>query len=133
MSHLGDVFIKWNNERCNRHALARASEQWYISIYIFLWMKTFLKTGVYIYIYIYIYILLYINTRKHNSRNYILRAAHIVIRYFFLPFHWPRANFFFVPANSYQQIMVCSCAILSICVLLPIKFCSCVIENHTLV
>ena len=55
-SHSSDDFVKSNNDRRRTHTRARASEQWYISIYIFLWMKTFLKTGVYIYIYIYIYI-----------------------------------------------------------------------------
>ena len=36
------------------HTGARARKQKYISIYIYLYMKTFLKTGVYIDIYIYI-------------------------------------------------------------------------------
>ena len=42
----------------------------------------------------------------------------------FLPFHWPKAHH--VTANNFLQIMVCSCAMSSNCVLLQIIFCSCV-------
>ena len=56
------------------HTGARAREQKYMSIYIYLCMKTFLKTGVYIYI-IYIFLTLdfYYNC-SFNANAYFERA-----------------------------------------------------------
>ena len=47
----GEFFHKLDNTKWKMRTDARATKQNYVSIYIYLSMKTFLKTGIYIYIY----------------------------------------------------------------------------------